>query len=42
MRSLLKDDGLRLRLKEAGLERAALFSPERFRERLARAYGKAL
>ena len=42
MRGLLKDDGLRLRLKQAGLERAALFSPERFRERLARAYGKVL
>jgi len=42
MRGLLKDDGLRLRLKEAGLARAALFSPERFRERLARAYGKVL
>ena len=42
MRGLLKDDGLRLRLKEAGLERAALFSPEKFRERLARAYEKVL
>ena len=42
MRGLLKDDGLRLRLKQAGLERAALFNPERFREGLARAYGKVL
>jgi glycosyltransferase involved in cell wall biosynthesis len=42
MRGLLEDDGLRLRLKEAGLERAALFSPERFRERLGRAYEKVL
>jgi glycosyltransferase involved in cell wall biosynthesis len=42
MRGLLKDDGLRLRMKQAGLERADFFSPERFRERLARAYGKVL
>jgi glycosyltransferase involved in cell wall biosynthesis len=42
MRGLLKDDGLCLRLKEAGLKRTALFSPERVRERLARAYGKVL
>ncbi len=42
MRGLLKDDGLRLRLKEAGLERATLFGPERFCERLAGAYGKVL
>jgi glycosyltransferase involved in cell wall biosynthesis len=42
MRGLLKDEGLRLRLKEAGLARAALFSPEQFSERLARAYAKVL
>jgi glycosyltransferase involved in cell wall biosynthesis len=42
MGGLLKDEGMRLRLKEAGLERAMLFSPEQFRERLGRAYGKVL
>jgi glycosyltransferase involved in cell wall biosynthesis len=39
---LLKDEGLRQRLKEAGLARADFFSAERFSERLGRAYGKLL
>jgi glycosyltransferase involved in cell wall biosynthesis len=42
MRLLLKDEGLRLRLKQAGLERAAFFSPKRFAERVSRAYEKVL
>jgi glycosyltransferase involved in cell wall biosynthesis len=42
MSELVNNDTLRLRLKQSGLERAALFSPERFSERLGRAYEKVL